>query len=102
MGIGWIVNAIEDEKLGAFELHFSINKLIICSIHPADKIHQRDKHQVDTGDWFFKRERFRVSSINLKYILSTAIVATLAVISGISHASRRNAKACTFLTSVRI
>ena len=61
------------------------------------------KHgELDAFDWYFEGERFRVSFITLKYILSTAIVTTLAVILVISHASPRNVQACTFLTSVRI
>ena len=65
---------MKDEKLGAFEIAFFFKLIIICSIHPADKIRQwlaavdssrnqneaRDKRQLDTCTWFLEGERFRV------------------------------------------
>ena len=60
----------------------------------------KEHDELDAFDWFFEGERFRVSFITLKYILSIVIIATLAVILGISHASRRNAQVCTFLVFV--
>jgi hypothetical protein len=68
------MNTMIDDKLGAFELHSSINWIIICSIHPAkdirtwlaapdsskNKNEARDKRQVDTCAWFLEGERFRM------------------------------------------
>jgi hypothetical protein len=74
VGIGRMMNAMIDDKLGAFELHSSITCIIIYSIHPAKDIRQwlaapdssrnqheaRDKRQVDTCAWFLEGERFRM------------------------------------------
>ena len=69
------MNAMIDDKLGAFELHFFFYKLIIiCAIHPAKDIRTwlsapdssrnqneaSDKRQVDTCAWFLEGDRFHV------------------------------------------
>ena len=37
VGIGRMMNAMIDDKLGAFELHSSIKLIIICSIHTSER-----------------------------------------------------------------
>jgi hypothetical protein len=73
VGIGQTLNAIKDDNLGAFELHYVYTLIIICSTHPAEKIRQwlaapdssknryeaSDKRQDDTCTWFLEGERFR-------------------------------------------
>ena len=69
-----MINTMENDKLGASELHSSITLIIIFSIHPAKDIRQwlaapdssrnqneaRDKRQVNTCAWFLEGERFRM------------------------------------------
>ena len=75
VGIGRMLNAIKDDRLGAFLNCILLFKLIIISsFHPAKKICQwlaapdssrnqneaRAKYQVNTCAWFLEGERFRV------------------------------------------
>ena len=68
------MDAMMDDKPGAFELHSFYKLIIICSIHPVTKILQwlaapdssrnkneaREKRQLDTCAWFFEGKRFRM------------------------------------------
>ena len=73
MAIERALNALKDDRLGTFKLLYSLTLILICSIHPADKVRQwlaapdssrnlneaRDKRQFDTCAWLLDGERFR-------------------------------------------
>ena len=82
VGIGRMMNTMENDKLGASELHSSITLILIFSIHQAKDIRQwlaapdssrnqneaRDKRQVDTCAWFLEGERFRMWQENSGFL----------------------------------